>query len=106
MTSGVAYPGLSWYAELDRAKCEAGNVARMLVDFPTDKTLLEAEDYGNLTKDNDYWWSQENSQKPSPEMQHHGNSITDPQYIYSAQPKIELGGTKLERAKCSAALRA
>lgn len=50
----VAYPGVSWYIDLDRAKCEAGNVARMLADFLADKALLEAEDHGNLIKDDDY----------------------------------------------------
>ncbi|KAF6232005.1 hypothetical protein HO173_009842 [Letharia columbiana] len=86
VTPGVAYPGVPWYTELDRAKCEAGNVARMLADFPAGKALLEAEDHGNLTKDGDYWWSLENFQKPPPE--------------------VELQRTKLERAKRSADSRA
>ena len=112
VTPGVAYPGVPWYTELDRAKCEAGNVARMLADFPTGKALLEAEDHGNLTKDGDYWWSLENFQKPPPEVEDHGDSITDPDYwrskkkLYSAQLKIELERTKLDRAKRSADLRA
>ena len=112
VTPGVAYPGVPWYTELDRAKCEAGNVARMLADFPAGKALLEAEDHGNLTKDGDYWWSLENFQKPPPEVEDHGDSITDPDYwrskkkLYSAQLKVELERTKLERAKRSADLRA
>ena len=53
--SGVVNPDMPWNSELDRAKYEAGNVARMLVDFPADKALLEAEDYENLIKDGDYW---------------------------------------------------
>ena len=80
VTPGGAYPGLPWYTELDRAKCD--------------------------------WWSQENFQKPPPEVKDHGDSVTDPDYwrskkkIYSAQLKIELERTKLERAKRSADLRA
>ena len=50
----VAYLGVSWYTKLDRAKCEVGNIARMLADFPASKVLLEAKDYENLTKDGDY----------------------------------------------------
>ena len=109
---GVAYPDLPWYTELDRAKCEAGNVARMLADFPTGKALLEAEDHGNLTKDGDYWWSLENFQKPAPEVEDHGDSITDPDYwrskkkLYSSQLDVEFERTKLECAKRSADLRA
>ena len=112
VTPGVAYLGVPWYTELDRAKCEAGNVARMLADFPAGKALLEAEDHGNLTKDGDYWWSLENFQKPPPEVEDHGDSITDPDYwrskkkLYSAQFKVELERTKLKRAKRSADLRA
>jgi len=65
-----------------------------------------------LTKDGDYWWSLENFQKSPPEVKDHGDSITDPDYwrskkkLYSAQLKIELERTKLERAKRSADLRA
>ena len=112
VTPGIAYPGVPWYTELDRAKCEAGNVARMLADFPAGKALLEAEDHGNLTKDGDYWWSLENFQKPPPEVEDHGDSITDPAYwrnkekLYSAQLDAELQRTKLERAKRSADSRA
>ena len=54
VTPEVAYPGVPWYTDLDRVKCEAGNVARILADFPASKALLEAEDHGNLTKDSDY----------------------------------------------------
>lgn len=112
VTPGVAYPGMPWYTDIDRAKCEAGNVARMLADFPAGKALLEAEDHGNLTKDGDYWWSLENFQKPRPEVENHGDSITDPVYwrnkekLYSAQLDAELQRTKLERAKRSADSRA
>ena len=112
VTPRVAYPGVPWYTELDRAKCEAGNVARILADFPAGKALLEAEDHGNLTIDGDYWWSLENFQKPPPEVEDHGDSITDLDYwqskkkLYSVQLKIELERTKLERAKRSADLRA
>ena len=69
---------------------------------------LHSEAFG----DGDYWWSQENFQKPPPEVKDHGDSVTDPDYwrskkkIYSAQLKIELERTKLERAKRSADLRA
>ena len=112
VTPRVAYSGLPWNTELDRAKCEAGNVARMLADFPAGKALLEAEDHGILIKDGDYWWSLENFQKPPPEVVDHGDSITDPDYwrskkkLYSAQLKVELERTKLERAKRSADSRA
>ena len=112
VTPGVAYPGVPWYTELDRAKCEAGNVARMLADFPAGKALLEAEDHGNLTKDGDYWWSLENFQKPPSEVVDHGDSITDPDYwwskekLYTAQLDAEWERTKLERAKRSADSRA
>lgn len=44
-----------WNIELDHIKCEVENVARMLADFPADKTLLETKDYGNLIKNGDYW---------------------------------------------------
>ena len=50
----------------------------MLADFPAGKASLEAEDRGNLTKDGDYWWSLENFQKSPPEVEDHGDSITDP----------------------------
>ena len=53
MTPGVANPDVPWNTELDRAKCEAGNVARILAGFPAGRALLEAEDHGNLTKDGD-----------------------------------------------------
>ena len=112
VTPGVAYPDLPWYTELDRAKCEAGNVARLLADFPAGKALLEAEDHGNSTKDGDYWWSLEKFQEPSSEVEDHGDSITDPAYwrnkkkLYSAQLDVEFERTKLERAKRSADSRA
>ena len=112
VTPGVAIPNVPWYTELDRAKCCAGNVARLLADFPAGKALLEAEDHGNLTKDGDYWWSMENFQKNSPEVEDHGDSITDPAYwrnkekFYSAQLDVELEKTRLERAKRSADSRA
>ena len=112
VTPGVAYPGVPWYTEYDRAKCEAGNVARLLADYPTGKALLEAEDHGDLTKDGDYWWSLENFQKPPPEVEDHRDSITDPDYwwskkkFYSAQFDSEFERTKLERAKRSAESRA
>ena len=105
VTPEVAYPGEPWYTECDRAKCEAGNVARMLADYPDGKVLLEAEDHGNLAKDGDSWWSLENFQRHPPEVEDHGDSITDPDYwrskkkLYSAQLKVELERTKLERAK-------
>ncbi len=111
VTPGVAYPGVPWYTEIDRAKCEAGNVARMLADFPAGKALLEAEDHGNY-EDGDCWWSLENFQKPPPEVEDRGDSITDPAYwrnkekIYSARLDAELQRTKLERAKRSADSRA
>ncbi len=112
VTPGVANPDVPWNTELDRAKCEAGNVARMLADFPAGKALLEAEDHGNSTKDGDYWWRLEKFQEPSSEAENHGDSITDPAYwrnkkkLYSAQLKVELERTKLERAKRSADSRA
>lgn len=43
-----------WNTELDRVKCEAENIARILVDFSADKTLLKTEDYGNSIKNGDY----------------------------------------------------
>ncbi|MCJ1456653.1 hypothetical protein MMC28_007015 [Mycoblastus sanguinarius] len=112
MTPRVVNPDLPWNTELDRAKCEAGNVARMLADFPAGKALLEAEDHGNLTKDGDYWWSPENFPQSPTEVEDHGDSITDPDYwwnkekFYSAQLDSEWERTKLERAKRSADSRA
>ena len=112
VTPGVAIPDVPWYTELDRAKCCAGNVARLLADFPAGKALLEAEDHGNLTKDGGYWWGIENFQKNSPEVEDHGDFITDPVYwrnkekLYSAQLDVELKRTRLERAKRSADSRA
>jgi len=112
VTPGVACSDMPWYTELARAKCEAGNVARLLADFPAGKALLEAEDHGTSIKDGDYWWALENFQKPPPEVEGHGDSITDPDYwrnkkrFYSAQLKAELERTKLERAKRSADSRA
>ena len=52
----------------------------MLANFPTSKALLEAKDYGNLTKDSDYWQSLENFQKPLPKVKDYGDSITDLDY--------------------------
>ena len=112
VTPGVANPDVPWNTELDRAKCEAGNVARMLADFPAGKALLEAEDHGNLTKDGDYWWRLEKFQEPPSEVEDHGDSVTDPAYwrnkkkFYSAQLDAEWERTKLERAKRSAESRA
>ena len=112
VTPEVAYPGESWYTDFDRAKCEAGNVARMLADYPAGKALLEAEDHGNMAKDGDSWWSLENFQRGPYGVEDHGDSITDPDYwrskkkLYSAQLRVELERTKLERAKRSADSRA
>ena len=112
VTPRVVNPDMPWNTELDRAKCEAGNVARMLADFPAGKALLEAEDHGNLTKDGDYWWSPENFPQSPTEVEDHGDSITDPDYwwnkekFYSAQLDSEWERTKLERAKRSADSRA
>jgi hypothetical protein len=112
VTPGVACSDMPWYTELARAKCEAGNVARLLADFPAGKALLEAEDHGSSIKDGEYWWALENFQKPPPEVEGHEDSITDPEYwwnkkrFYSAQLKAELERTKLERAKRSADSRA
>lgn len=53
----VANQGVPWFTQIDRPKCEAGNGARMLADFPAGKTLLEAKDHGKFIKDGDYWWS-------------------------------------------------
>ena len=112
VTPEVANPHMPWYTEVDRAKCEAGNTARLLANFPAGKALLEAEDHGNLTKDGDYWWSLENFHKPPPEVEDHEDSITDPAYwwnkekLYSALYKFEWERTKLERAKLAADSRA
>ena len=54
----------------------------------------------------------ENFQKPPPEVEDHGDSITDPDYwrskkkLYSAQLDVEFERTKLESVKRSADLRA
>ena len=112
VTPEVACPDMPWNTEVDRAKSEAGNVARMLANFPARKALLEAEDYGSLTKDCDYWWSLRKFREPPSKTDNYGGSITDPAYwrnkkeLYRAQLAIESERTKLERAKLSADSRA
>lgn len=115
VTPEVVNPNMPYMTELDRAKCTAGNVARMLADFPAGKALLEAENHGNPMKDGNYWWSFENwnsedSETSPPEADDHGDTITDPGYwwrkseSYSAQLEAEREKTNLERAKRSANL--
>ncbi len=112
VTPGIACPDMPWYTEVARAKCEAGNVARLLADFPAGKALLEAEDHGSSIKDGNYWWTLENFQKPPLEVEGYGDSITDPEYwwnkkrFYNAQLKAEMETTILQRAKQSADSRA
>lgn len=56
MTPEVVDSYMPWNTEVDRVRFEAGNIARMLADFPADKALLEAE-HQDPTKDGNNWWS-------------------------------------------------
>ena len=80
VTSEIIYLDMSWYIDLDRVKCEVENITRILIDFLADKALLETEDHENLIKNDDYWWSLKNFQKPLSKIKNHEDSITNSIY--------------------------
>ena len=99
-------------SEVERAMCEAGNVARMLVRYPVGKIFLEAENTGSSNSYRGNWWDSMKNRQEGLNTEDYRDLIMDPDYwwkkksIYSAQLDKEMDRTKMERAKRAAASKA
>lgn len=100
-------PDILCKTELERARYEAGNVARLLAGFPAGEVLLETDNHGNWTSDSG-WWNLKNFHRPSDNL----DPISDPEFwwrnkkLYTDQLEAQWEKTKFERAQYSADLQA